>query len=443
MKLRWFFLCFSLSPFAVTAILPAQTISFAKPIRISTGAPSGQWSGVYLTGNFNGDHKTDLVVANTDFYIGEDTTFEFLSGDGTGNFTQGPAIDLSQVNGARFPQDALVADANGDGKDDIVTVIGGSSEQGTNTPGALTVLLSNGNGQFTAGHSYPLDAGIPMGIVGDFNKDGKPDVAVILVPGDIGGTNITNGELVVFLNQGGGSFKSTVYQVPVITDQAIYDTHSPQLLLTNLAAGDFNGDGSLDLAMAYPCTDGHDCIYTFSGDGKGAFGAAQQRYKFDTGIFVSGFSSLKLQTGLLASDITGDNRADLLVSVVPTTQGGNPRIPTLSGKSSGGFQWASAVYLSVLEGISLGFADLNGDGKQDLIYLGLNRGNTLSYGAGIYPGLGNGMFQTPHIPFTVTDTNQNASPNFVAVPLNTGDLPSLIISDGKPSLEVLVNTTKH
>ena len=327
MKLRWSLLCFSLSTFAVTAVLPAQTVTFAKPMEISTGAPSGQWSSVYLTGNFNGDHKTDLVVANTDFYIGDDSTFEFLSGDGTGNFTQGPAIDLSQANGARFPQDALVADANGDGKDDIVTVMGGSSEQGTNTPGVLNILLSNGSGQFTAGHSYPLDAGLPQGIVGDFNKDGKPDIAVILVPGDIGGSNINNGELVVFLNQGGGSFTSTTYQVPIITNQAIYDYHTPQLLLTNLAVGDFNGDGDPDLAMAYPCTDGHGCIYTFSGDGKGAFGAAQQRYKLDTGVYHGGWNSLNLEIGLVAGDLNGDNRADLLVSVIPTTYGGNPVFP--------------------------------------------------------------------------------------------------------------------
>jgi len=443
MKLRWFYLCFSISSFAVTAVLPAQTITFSKPLVVSTGAPSGQWSSVYLTGNFNGDHKTDLVVAYTDFYVGEDASFEFLSGDGTGNFTQGPAIDLSQPTGARYPNDALVADVNGDGKDDIITVTGGFSYQGPGPAGTLTVLLSNGGGQFTAGNSYPLDTGRATGIVGDFNKDGKPDVAVILVPENIGGSNITKGELVVFLNQSNGSFTSTAYQVPVITNDALSNGQSPQLLLENLVIGDFNGDGNVDLAMAYACTDGFPCIYTFAGDGKGVFGAAQQRYKFDAGVFNGGWNSLNLQIGMIASDLNGDNRADLLVSVGPTTHGGNPRIPTLSAKQGGGFSWTSAVYLSVLEPICIGLTDLNGDGKKDLIYLGRNSGNTLSYDAGIYTGLGNGTFKTPHIPFTVTNTNLNATPNFVAVPLTTGDLPSLIISDGKPTFEVLVNTTKR
>ena len=60
---------------------------------------------------------------------------------------------------------------------------------------------------------------------------------------------------------------------------------------------------------------------------------------------------------------------------------------------------------------------------------------------GIYPGRGNGAFVTPHIPINVTP-GRSSFPLGVAVPLKKGALPSLIISNDRPTLELLVNTTK-
>lgn len=427
-------LCLLASAFATPAVVTAQSPTFSSPRQISFNQPTGDRTGIYLTGNFNGNGNTDIIASMYDFNTSQ-TSFEFLTGDGTGNFSvTGPITSLPPTN---FN---LVADVNGDGKDDIITLLAGCEELPCSNnanegdgDGIFTVMLSHGNGVFTQGFVGTLPSGLDnvTGVVADFNKDGKPDVAV-LANGDLSNT----AELCIFINNGNGTFTQTDYQTP----ESLW--RSPTTT-TNLVVGDFEGNGNQDLALAFDTTDGFTIPYpevmTFAGNGKGAFGPGVVSYNFDSS-FSPPFPFL-----LFSADLNRDGRTDLLIALdakAPNQATGSTRIPSILANASGRFYWGSAVYLShSIEIQSNLLDDFNGDGKPDYAYVGLApSGSTTALQAGIYLGLGNGAFATPHIPINLGKVAVNASASAFSARLKTGALPSLFIAENGNTY-LLVNTT--
>ena len=183
----------------------------------ATGSPvlTGNSPVSVTEGDFNGDGIVDLAVAN----VG-DGTVTILLGNGDGTFT--PAAN-SPVSVGSEPSSVAVGDFNADGIADLaVTNYGGES---------VTILLGNGNGTFTSAANSPVTVGSgPSSIViGDFNGDLIPDLAV---------ANYGANSLSVLLGNGNGTF-----------------TAAPSNWATGggpgfLAVGDFNGDGLADLAVA-------------------------------------------------------------------------------------------------------------------------------------------------------------------------------------------------
>jgi hypothetical protein len=107
-----------------------------------------------VVGDFNGDGKLDLAVANGN-------TVSVLLGNGDGSF-QDPR-NFSAVGGS-----LIVADFNGDGHLDIAVLGSG-----------VRVLLGNGDGSFQTTHLSYIPGSFPSSVaVGDFNGDGRLDVAV-------------------------------------------------------------------------------------------------------------------------------------------------------------------------------------------------------------------------------------------------------------------------
>jgi hypothetical protein len=117
-----------------------------------------------------------------------------------------------------------VGDFNGDGKLDLAVAIMGNP----NSNGSVDVLLGNGDGTFQAGTSYVVGSRPNSIAVGDFNGDGKVDLAV---------ANQSSDSVSVLAGNGDGTFQ------PAVNFGAGSFPYS-------VAVGDFNGDGKPDLAVA-------------------------------------------------------------------------------------------------------------------------------------------------------------------------------------------------
>jgi uncharacterized repeat protein (TIGR01451 family) len=187
---------------------------------------TGVFPAAIVAGDFNKDGKLDLAVDNqcgTGNCAAGSVTI--LLGDGTGNFTPAAA---SPATGSG-PISMAVADFNGDGNLDLAVPSDCGSSGTCTTNGAVTILLGDGTGNFTASTSMAATGLRPYGvIVGDFNGDGKPDLAI---------ANNDSNTLSILLGDGTGKF--TPIAAPLAT--------GPGPVFP--AVGDFNNDGRLDIVV--------------------------------------------------------------------------------------------------------------------------------------------------------------------------------------------------
>jgi len=187
---------------------------FTQPAGSPVGVGAGPFS--VAVSDFNLDGKPDLATANQN-----SNTVTILLGDGMGGFTQ-PAG--SPVGVGALPLSVAVGDFNLDGQPDLAVANAGSDN--------VTILLGDGMGGFTQAAGSPVGVGaLPLSVaVGDFNLDGKPDLAV---------ANTSSNNVTILLGDGAGSFTQ-----PAGSPVTAGDT--PR----SVAVGDFNLDGKPDLATA-------------------------------------------------------------------------------------------------------------------------------------------------------------------------------------------------
>src|SRR5438477_9362799 len=175
----------------------------------------------------------------------------------------------TNVTAGNGPYASAVGDFNGDGKQDLaVTNISTHS---------VSILLGNGNGSFSAPANFPVGSTPTSLAVGDFNGDGKQDLAV---------ANLGSNTAGVYLGNGVGGF---TLSVNVRVGDGPY----------SVTVGDFNGDGKPDIATANFSSNN---VSIALGDGTGHFGAA-------TG-FAGGLATIYIAMG----DFNGDGHQDLVVA---------------------------------------------------------------------------------------------------------------------------------
>src|ERR1700759_534365 len=153
-----------------------------------------------LVGDFNGDHRTDMALIGGSTWASIPVAFS--GGDGTFDLTNAPISNfasLAATSGAK----ALVGDFNGDGKADIVLI-------GPPQWGSVPMAFSNGDGTFNVTNKssslvvWSNNNYSPTPLVGDFNGDGKADIA-FLGPAQWGGI------VPVAFSNGDGTFSITIY----------------------------------------------------------------------------------------------------------------------------------------------------------------------------------------------------------------------------------------
>ena len=243
---------------------------------------------------------------------------ETMLGNGDGTFQAAQKYSLSENSNG-----VTMADLNGDGRGDVVL-----SHLGGNTG----VLLSGIDGKLKAETTYPL----PMGTVNrpfaaDFNRDGRPDIAVIdrKQPG-----------LAVFVGDGAGSL--VFLAASALPAAANWSTFA-----------DMNNDGNLDAVFIMDKDVG-----VVRGSGDGRFGMPWTTFE--------GAGPARV----LATDLDTDGRMDVVVTDIPA---GN--IAVFLGQGDGTL--AGAVRFAVGSSpVWIAADDLNGDGLRDLVVGAANNGQS-------------------------------------------------------------------
>jgi len=365
---------------AAVAHASAPVLTFA-PASTPNYDSGGAGADQVILADLNGDHIPDMVVCNTNGYS------VFLGiGDGTFNYS---ATYPTAGTGANL---CVVADLNGDGIPDIAAT---TNYNANNTGGGVDVLLGVGDGTFNGPVSRWAEGFETFAIaVGDINRDGIPD---LVVTSNCQVQTCLNGTVTVLLGNGDGSFQYPIIVAPsqggpvaladmnhdgnldivfnggVLlgdgTDDGIFTPVSGGELsggAVSIAIADVNGDGFLDVVQV---TDNNQ-VYVLLGNGDGTL---QQYAHYKTG----GFWPLSVTT----ADVNGDSLPDVIVSnECQFTQKGTGKgrcnsigqVTVLTNKGGvgplfAGFNAARTFATGGFEASSVAVADVNADGRPDLV----------------------------------------------------------------------------
>ncbi len=328
-------------------------------------------------GDFRHNGKTDVAVVN---FSSNDVSVSLGNGDGIFQ----PAVNYAV---GKSPVAIGVGDFNGDGKFDIVTV--------NLTDNNVSVLLGNGDGTFQAAkNTLVANFANPRGLaVGDFNGDGKLDVAVSLsgsfyktvriMAGNGDGTfslgsNVAAGSLPEFMiagdfnGDGALDFAVADYGSNIITvalnngsgSFPVTHTYTVGSTPSSIAVGDFNRDGKVDLALA---NFNDNNISVLRGNGDGTF---QNAVTYAVGVNP---------TSVISGDFDGDGYPDLAVANSDPFSFNPGTVSILLGDGAGNFQ-APQNFTVGLQPYSLVAADFNGDSIIDFAVANENSGGNGNMG---------------------------------------------------------------
>ena len=340
----------------------------------------------------NGDGKADLLAA--DF---KGSSVSVLLGNGNGTFQA-----AQNVTTGMYPKSVAVTDINGDGRPDLIVPV---------LYNQLNVLLSNGDGTFQTSQSFSTGLGPNFVAVADLNGDGRPD----LVSANGYGNSVS-----VLLAE--ATFKGPVYNIDH-TDPALVSisrttpsaalTDATSVVYTVTFSEPITGVDPTDFQVVKTGTVGttltqvtpvSGSVYTVSVSGitgSGSLGLnlvdngsildlAGNPLVQSNAIAMFG-SSVNFRAGgnpksVAVADVNGDGKPDLIVANY-----GSNTVSVLLGNGNGTFQGAHN-FSTGTQPISVAVADVNGDGKPDILV-----SNDLSYTVSVLLGNGDGTSRSHRI----------------------------------------------
>ena len=349
-------------------------LNLGGSLSIKTVALTGTLTGI-VAGDFNHDGILDLAVSDS-----ANNNVHVLAGDGTGNFT---VLGAYSTGAGTAPSGIVTADFNNDGNLDVAT-----SNAGNNT---ATVLLGSPTGALTLQAAQATGTNPIALVTTDVNSDGNPDLVAFDSP------TATTGEVDVILGNGDGTLQvaqasSQAFKPGTLAAVADFNrdgkpdialtqqnTNLASVLLNNtlptqypdgrsfaaehnlangygnfadsVAVGDFNKDGLLDIAVSY-LQDNSVRVLLNNGTGASNFNTAT--------VYPVGNQPYSVVSG----DLNGDGYPDL-VAVNSNISSPVGTISVLLNNKNGTF--APAVTYNVgKQPYQVAIGDINGDGIPDL-----------------------------------------------------------------------------
>ncbi len=360
----------------------ATTPSYAAKIDFTTGTSPRS----VAIGDLNGDGRPDLAIAN----LSSNSVSVLLNTTAPGATTPSYAAKTDLTTGTS-PRSVAIGDLNGDGKPDLAIANFGSASVSvllnTTTPGATTPSYA-AKTDFTTGDAPSSVA------IGDLNGDGRPDLAI---------ANLGADSVSVLLNTTTPGATTPSYASK--TDFTAGDAP------VSVVAGDLNGDGRPDLAIANSFSNSVSVLLNTTTPG-----ATTPSYAAKTD-FTTGTNPYSVAIG----DLNGDGKPDLAianrdansVSLLLNTATPGATVPDYATKTD----FATGTVPS-----SVAIGDLNGDGRPDLAIANRSDGSaSVLLNTTVLPAAA--VEAGPKIDFTTGTT-----PVSVAI----GDLNG----DGKPDMAI-------
>lgn len=269
------------------------------------------WWGL-ASGDFNRDQHRDIVGT-----VGgnAETAVHVYRGSGGDAFAL-----MASLTAGRFPVAAVAGDWNGDGMDDLAIA--------NNVSHGATVFLGHGDGTFEPAAHIPAAAGLLATDMckGDFNRDGKADLAISHYSGVTVLQGDGAGQFTVYASTGGSALKHAVAAGDIngdgIDDVVTAEQYNNRIIVcisngvngfssntpyatggtvSGVAATDLNRDGYVDVCVATGDSTGAE-VFLNAGDGSGAL---MPRVEFAAG---------PQPTGIVAADLNEDGFDDLLIT---------------------------------------------------------------------------------------------------------------------------------
>jgi len=337
------------APFVNPQLIPDATAPGGAQFTLTvngTGFVSSsvvKWNGDALVTQFISGTQLTATVPATDIATATTASVTVVTpapGGGTSNVaffsvtdsTSSAVFSLASFTLVSCGQSVGVGDFNRDGKLDVAVASSCSN--------TVSILLGNGAGKLTVAFSIATGNNPYSLAIGDFNGDSKLDLAV---------ANFGSNTVSVLLGDGTGDF--TLASSPAV-----------DWLPSAVVVGDFNGDSKLDLAVA---NSGSGTVSVLLGDGTGNFTLASS----------PGVGSYPRAAAV--GDFNGDGKLDLA-----TANGSDNTVSILLGNGTGNFTLASSPGAGGSP-ISIVTGDFNGDGKLDVAV-------TDQFGGGVSTLLGDG-----------------------------------------------------